>query len=178
MKTLHFAIPFVLTLSTGIAAAPYVGVSGGYLIDTEEEYIAARVGFDVAKTPQLTHSLELEVGYSSDRFLGSKMTITPVTVNYRATAPLSKGVDLFTMVGVGGSAISVDIPRSGVWGNASDDDFTFTAQAAVGASFPLTDQFAITVAGRYIWISDTDLFGLDVEVGDDVAIEAGVTFKF
>jgi hypothetical protein len=31
---------------------------------------------------------------------------------------------------------------------------------------------------KYLWIDDVDLFGSSVEVGDDIAITAGVSFKF
>jgi hypothetical protein len=191
-----------LGVATAVASArtPYVGASVGYLLDSKEEYLSARVGFDIAETAKLRHSLEAEVGNTTDRDgQSSRGSITPITLNYRATAPLGEKWTLSSGFGVGASVVDVRIrgwygmvvgsftstdDYTGFYTNSygyydkSDRAMAFTWQAFVGGEFQIAHSLSITASARYLWIGDATLWGDSFRVGDDVSLELGVSWKF
>ena len=61
---------------------------------------------------------------------------------------------------------------------ASDDSVEFMAQAFAGIGYDISESFQIYGGARYIWIDDTELLGVSVDSGDDVALEIGARFRF
>ena len=173
-KIIAFA-GFALAASQ-LAAGVYVGASAGYLIDSEEELIAARVGFVLKEAASIQHSLEAEVGLSSDSGYGLEMDIIPVLVNYRATFTVPGPVTPFAGAGVGFS--HVQVREEGSSFEIDDGANPLTTQVFGGASFSVAPMVSLHAAARYIWIDDADLFGTSIEVGDDIALELGVTIHF
>lgn len=172
MKTNLIATFISLALAPLAAAAPNFGVSAGYLVDSQEEFIAARLGFEVAKGQTLSHQLEFEAGYTADKELGIEARIVPLLINYRATTQLTAATDLSFGVGAGISNIKV----SGFGLRSSDNPFT--GQAFVGAGYALSPAVALTGSVRYIKIANASFFNTQVDVGDDVALELGLRFRF
>lgn len=173
---------FITTLLviTGFAAsaqAVIVGVDAGYLIDSEEEFISARVGFEVAQSNAFSHQLELELGYTDMKEGGAKGEIIPLMANYRFVAPVAEsGWSYHVGAGLGAARVSVGGVSTG--GPAKLRDETFAVQAFAGVSYQLNATAAVTLGARYLWIDDVKLAGTSFKVGDDVALSAGLSFKF
>ncbi len=173
---------FITTLLviTGFAAsaqAVIVGVDAGYLIDSEEEFISARVGFEVAQSNAFSHQLELELGYTDMKEGGAKGEIIPLMANYRFVAPVAEsGWSYYLGAGVGAARVSVDGVSTG--GPVTLRDEAFAVQALAGVSYQLNATASITLGARYLWIDDVTLAGTSFEVNDDVALSLGVAFKF
>lgn len=170
MKTTASIILIIAALATSAQAA-LVGFDAGYLIDGEEEFLAARVGFEVGASQRLSHQVELEVGYSETKESGLKGTFVPVTLNYRVVAP---GPGNWSYYAGGGAGFA----RTRVSGLVSLSDESFAVQGFVGAGYRLTDAATLNLGLRYIWIDDIQFAGESVEVGDDVAISVGLSFRF
>lgn len=171
----------LLLLSTALAAsaraAVVIGADAGYLVDAEDEYFSARVGYAFKADPALVHHLELEVGYTEQKDSGISGEFVPVTVNYRGETIAAKRLGFYFGAGAGFARTDVSTPGSGVW-SISDSNNSFAAQAFAGVTFKATDSFALHLGAKYIWIDDVELLGVDVDVGDDVALTAGLSFRF
>jgi opacity protein-like surface antigen len=171
----------VLILATGLAAsaqaAVIIGVDAGYLVDAEEDFISARLGYGFKTDASLAHQVELEVGYTSQEDSGAKGKFIPVTVNYRAETVAANRLGFYFGAGAGFAVTDVSIPGSGVW-EISDSGSSFALQAFAGVSFKASESVALHLGAKYIWIDDVDLFGTSIDVGDDVAITAGLSFRF
>lgn len=166
----------VLCLSMLLGAslsASYIGVGAGYLIDSEEEYLTVRFG-GAFSTPSedISHNLEIEVGYTSDSEAGLDGDIIPVMLNYRYAVDASDKLNF--SVGAGAGAAFVDISGYGV----SDDDVVFGAQTFATVGYRVTPSIDLSAGVRYIWLDDAELFGYKASLDDDVAIELSATFHF
>jgi opacity protein-like surface antigen len=172
MKRLLINI-LVLTAAVATAsAAPHLGVSAGYLIDSKESLVAARAGFEAFKSGTASHQIELEVGYTSDSEFNIDLDLVPILANYRITAPLSTKMDFFGGLGLGTTRTKL----SGF--GLSDSGNAFTTQVFGGVAFNPSPKVAITAAARYLRIDDVELFGFKAKVGDDVSLELGLAFRF
>jgi opacity protein-like surface antigen len=172
MKSLLAAL-LLLTASSALAAG-YAGADVGYLTDSRVAFYAAHVGFDVAKSSQLVQSAEVEVGYTTDRESNIKADILPVMANYRLTfgEPGSK-LGYYAAGGIGASNVKL----SGFY-YLHDSSWAFTLQALAGVEFKVAPNTAVKLGLRYIWIDEVKLFGYKAAVGDDLAVETGVSFHF
>lgn len=156
--------------TSAFAGTPYVGASVGYLIDGEEALFTARVGTDVAKTNGLVHSIEGEVGYTSDSDFGLKLEIIPVMANYRIAGPLGHSqVNFYSGAGAGFS-------RQKLTGLVNDDAWAFALQAFGGVEIKVAPSTSLSVGARYLWINKYTIANVGVDSSDDVAIEVGVHF--
>jgi opacity protein-like surface antigen len=171
----------VLLLATGLAAsaqaAVILGADVGYLVDGEEAYYSARLGYAFKADPALVHHLELEVGYTEQKDSGVTGEFLPVMVNYRAETIAARRLGFYFGAGAGFARTDVSVPGSGVW-SVSDSNNSFAAQAFAGVSIKASDSVALHLGAKYIWIDDVELLGVDVDVGDDVVLSAGISFKF
>jgi opacity protein-like surface antigen len=158
------------------ARALVVGVDAGYLLDGEDEYVSARLGHAFKADANLAHHVEIEVGFISDKEAGFKGEILPVTLNYRAESKAEK-LGYYFGVGAGLARTEVSGPGSGV-PRISDNDSSFAAQAFAGLSYNASPAVVLHAGVKYIWIDDVKLFGINAEVGDDIAITGGISFKF
>ena len=176
----------LLSLSLAASArAIIIGADVGYLVDGEEEYISARLGHAFKSDTSLAHQVELEIGYTSHAetvsLLGVPVTatskITPVTLNYRAETLTSGKLGYYFGAGAGLARASFSMPGSGV-STISDSGSALALQAFTGLSYQVAPAATLHFGVKYIWIDDVELFGIKAEVGDDVVLSAGVSFKF
>ena len=159
--------------TTAFAASPYVGASAGYLIDLEEPFFAARIGSEVARANGLVHTMEGEVGIATEKNLGLTAHYIPVMANYRIASEFGAGqVGFYAGAGLGSARIKI----SGFGLDYSS--WTFAVQAFGGVEYKVTDAYSLTLGARYIWIDDVDAYGSSVDIGDDVAVEVGIRFRF
>lgn len=163
-------------LAASAQAAVIIGVDAGYLIDSEEEFVSARVGFELANTNAFSHQLELEVGYTEDKEFGAKADLLPVTVNYRFVAPSSGAWGYFAGIGAGMARARID--GVSIVGPVKLRDEAFAAQAFAGVTYQAGHNVTLSLSAKYLWIDDVNFAGTSVEVGDDVALSAGISFKF
>lgn len=169
----RFALLSLIALSpTASAQAVIIGVNTGYLVDSQEAYFAARIGGAFSENDSISHQGEFEIGYTQDSDAGIKADILPLMLNYRAEFKNQQGWTPYVGVGAGMARASLK-----AW-FGSQDDWTFALQGFAGVGYKASANATLTLGVRYLWIDDVKLFGTAVEVGDDLAIEAGVSFKF
>lgn len=159
------------------ARALVFGADAGYLIDSEEEYISGRLGHAFKSDDSLIHHVEFEVGYSNQKEGGAKGSFLPVTVNYRAESIPANKLGFHFGAGAGVARTKVSGPGSGV-PTISDSGTSLALQAFVGLSYRVSDNGAVHVGAKYIWIDDVELFGINANIGDDFALSAGFSVRF
>lgn len=176
MKKFIALLFFVAILAVASQAAITVGTDVGYLLDSEEEYLSVRAGFPVHTGTSFTQQIELEVGYTDTKDSGFKADLLPVTLNYRFNAtPVNKwGYTLGA--GVGFARTSID--GVSVGGPVRLRDESLALQAFAGVTYQATERLALNLGAKYLWIDDAKFAGSSVEIGDDVALSAGLSFKF
>ena len=170
-----------LVLITGLAASAQaativVGVDAGYLIDSEEEFLSARLGFEVARTGDFAHHLEFEVGYTDDKEGGIKADLVPLTANYRFTAPASGKWSYYAGAGLGLARARID--GASIFGPIKLSDEAFAVQAFGGFAYQATPAVTLSLGAKYLWVDDVKFAGTNFDVGDDVAVTAGISFRF
>ncbi|MGA1205734.1 MAG: outer membrane protein [Opitutales bacterium] len=156
--------------------AAYVGGSVGYMIDGEEEIFSVQVGFPVAESGKVTHNLEFEVGIisSSDEVEGMSVDadFNPLMVNYLFKTNPEKGVSFYAGGGIGWTLWDVDVM------SYSFDGDVFTWQIMVGLQYSLSENAALKLGYRYLYLDDIEVEGYDFGDADDSVIELGVVFNF
>jgi opacity protein-like surface antigen len=168
----------LIATSLAVSAQAFVGgFDVGYLTDAKEEYISGRLGHVFNTDTNLNHQVEVEVGYTSQRESGVKGSFLPVTVNYRAEAKAAETLGYYFGVGAGFARTKVTIPGSGV-PTITDSGSSFAVQAFAGLSYSVAPTTTLHLGVKYIRIDDVDLLGTSVDVGDDIALTAGLSFKF
>jgi len=172
MKKFVSLLLLATSLAASARAAVVIGGDVGYLFDAEEAYYSARIGFPVTTKNSLTHQVELEVGYTEQKDSGAKGEFIPLTVNYRLESTPANKLGFYFGVGAGIAFTEV----SGF--SVSDEGDSFAAQAFTGLTYQASQTVSLHAGLKYIWIDDVKLFGTKVDVGDDVAISAGISFKF
>lgn len=157
----------VLIASVTVANAAYVGASIGYLIDGEEEMLAATVGTAFSKSENTSHNIELEIGYISDSESGISVDVTPVMVNYVMKSSKPNGVGFYAGAGVGYSFIDLS------YYDYSGEELTW--QLLLGMQYAFNENASLKLGYRYFLIDDFENTGIDL---DDNIIEFGVVFNF
>ena len=158
--------------SSAFAANPYVGASIGYLIDGEEDFYTFRVGTEIAQDKSLTHSLEGEIGYTSEKESGLKLEVIPVMANYRLTGGLGTNTNFRFYSGAG-----LGFSRQKLTGWVRDDAWTFAGQVFGGVETSLTPRTSATLGARYLWLNKYTIANVGIGSTDDVAIELGIHFR-
>jgi opacity protein-like surface antigen len=164
---------FIAALSLAVSARAFeVGASAGYLVDSEEAYFSFRSSFTLSESTAIRHSAELELGYADIAEGSIRAELFPLFANYRAEF-LNNG-KFSTFLGAGAGATYVKF-RSWL---LRDEDITFAAQAFGGIKYRATERVSLNLGLRYLWFNDANTYRGDIEIGDDVAVEAGISFKF
>lgn len=161
-----------LALAVSAKAAIVTGASAGYLTDSKTGYYAARLGYQFKSASPTAQIVELEVGYTTDSDFGIKLDLVPVMLNYRAEIPTAEKFGVYVGAGLGEANVDVK-----TWWTSAND-WAFAYQAFAGATYKLNDSTKLTLGGRYLKIENVRMFGSSIEVGDDAAIEAGISVKF
>lgn len=168
-----FVLISLIAASLAVSAkALIIGAGVGYLVDGEEAYATLRVGHQFKTATSVAHIGEIEVGYTSESEAGVSAKFMPVTLNYRAELSPNAAVSYHVGFGAGSARTQV---KSWL---GSTDDWSFAAQGFAGVGFHPTKAVTINLGARYIWIDDVSIYGTEVEVGDDVSLELGVSIKF
>lgn len=172
-----FLLPLFLA-SALVASAQNVvaGFDVGYLIDADETYTTGRVGWEFKANETFAHQLGLEIGYARATEAGGKATLLPVTANYRLESTVSGNLQYYFGVGAGVARLRADGVSTG--GPVTLRDTSFAAQGFTGLNWNFSPRAAFTLGARYIWVDDVNLAGTTVEVGDDIALSAGFSFRF
>lgn len=171
--------PLPLFLASVVAASAQTLVTGldvGYLIDADETYTTARFGWQFKANETYAHELGAEVGYARATEAGGKATLTPVTFNYRLSSVTTGNFGYYFGVGAGFARVRADGVSTG--GPVTLRDTSFAAQGFTGLTWQASDTVALNVGAKYIWIDDVRLAGTSVEIGDDIALSAGISIKF
>lgn len=175
MKRILTALLFITTLAA-TARAVHVGFDAGYLVDSEEEYLSARVGFEVAKGNTFSHNLELEVGFTDSSEEDFNGDIVAAMANYRLASEGHGKWGYYLGAGLGSARVSIDGVSTG--GPIRLRDNSLALQALAGVTYRLGERVDLTAGARYIWIDDVTFVGTSFDVGDDMAVSLGLNFKF
>jgi hypothetical protein len=164
-------LAFIASLTTSVRAV-IIGVDAGYLLDSEEAFVAARVGGAVAANDRHSHIIEFELGYTEDSEMGAKGEIIPMMLNYRIESSKAIGWGFFG--GLGAGAARAEVSGFGL----SFHDTTFAAQAFGGLRYSFTPTSALNLGLKYLWMDDVEFSGVSAEMGDDLALSVGLSFRF
>ena len=165
-------IALIATSLAGSAQALIVGANVGYLLDSKEAYGTVRIGYQFKTETSIAHSIEAEVGGTSDTEDGVSVRLMPVTLNYRAELAVSDKISWYGGFGAGSAQTMVNY-----WVYHLNE-WSFTAQGFAGVGFRVSKAATINLGARYIWIDDISVNGFNVPVGDDVSLELGISVKF
>jgi outer membrane protein W len=168
-----------LFLASGLAASAQTLVTGldvGYLLDSEEAYTTGRLGWQFKANETYTHQLELEVGYTETTEAGGSADLLPVTVNYRLQGTTSGAFGYYFGVGAGFARLGVDGVSTG--GSVRLRDTSFAAQGFAGITYQASPAVTLSLGAKYLWIDDVTLASTSFEVGDDIALSAGISIRF
>jgi opacity protein-like surface antigen len=172
-----FLLPVFLATALAASAQTFVtGVDVGYLIDADETYTTARLGWEFKANETYAHELGVEIGYTRATEAGGKATLMPVTANYRLSSSISGRLGYYFGVGAGFARVRADGVSTG--GPVTLRDTSFAAQGFTGLTWQASDTVAFTAGAKYIWIDDVRLASTSVEIGDDIAFSAGLQVKF
>ncbi len=162
----------------------FVGGTGGYLLDFEEDMYTFQMG---AKSPWSVAgwsvALFAEAGWTENHdsittLAGDEdgdLDIVPLTFNVKLEKMLSGGLALYAGGGLGASYVDAEIDDlSG--DNKSVDDWVFTAQVFAGVAYHVSESFEVFGGARWIYFDDPDFAGADL--GDDWLLEGGLRFHF
>lgn len=183
-KILAIAL-FTASLAASAPAATIIAFEAGYLTDSKDSYLSTRIGFAVKADTSVSHQLELELGYSDQSEtmspLGSPITakfkIMPLTLNYRAEFISANKLGYYLGGGVGTCRVKIGFAGSGVpW--ISDSDSALALQAFTGINYKVSDTTNLHLGLKYLWIGEATLVGVKEDVGDDLAVMAGLSFRF
>jgi opacity protein-like surface antigen len=150
----------------------FAGGSVGYLIDNEEEFYTLHAGATFAASGPLAHSLYLEGAFASFSNFGLDTDILPVTFNYKLDYSLSDSFSLYAGAGIGAAFVD-----SG-FGPFDDSSTELAGQIFAGVGYEVCANFELYSGVRWIWIDDSNFYGLPVEIGDDFGVELGGRLKF
>jgi opacity protein-like surface antigen len=167
-------ITLILLSAASLAHAetPYVGGSVGYLVDAEEHYFTGRIGYEVARTNAITHSVEVEVGIVALDETNVSLDLVPVFANYRFNADTARP----TVSYYGGAGLGSARLKASLFG-FDDSGWTFAGQAFGGVEFKVQRNVSVTVGARYLYIDEVNVFGVDIEADDDFGIEVGIRIR-
>lgn len=152
----------------------FAGAAGGYLLDKDEPIYSLQFG--VRKSipgSDCAHALYLEIGYAEyDENInfgdfgfgpggaGSFDTeIVPITLNYRYECAITNRLSWYGAIGAGVAFIDSDYDGSQRRNrfSASDDDEVFFAQATVGVTYALTENFRTNLGVTYAYMDTPSL---------------------
>ena len=172
----------------------FVGGSIGYLDDLDTEMYHLHAGVDLpSQLGGFDQAIFLEVGYANpDQTIASgyypeypngyegmrvssirgEADLIPITLNYKLERALTDSFSMYFGGGIGAAYVDVDALGS------SDDDWTFYGQVFGGLLYNINEMWEIYGGVRWIYIDDTDVFGVSVDSEDDWLAEIGVRINF
>lgn len=177
-----------IALLIGLEASAHgvvVGLETGYLTDNQDAYYSARVGYEWKADESISHQVEVEIGYTKHSepsafgfSIGNAETkIQPVTLGYRLALTRTEKLGYYFGAGAGMAWVDLRFPGSGLpWISASDE--VLALQGFGGVTYKLTPQTALNLGLKYLWLGDFKDRGISAEVGDDLAVMVGVSFRF
>jgi len=166
-------VSILLALGACVSAqAVYTGANVGYLVDSEEAYLSARFGTSLNGSENYVGNVEVEVGYTKESASGVTAKLIPITLNYRGEI-LGQG-KWTPYYGIGAGVAEAKVSGFGI----SVSDTTFTGQVFGGVSYKASDAASITLGARYLYVDEVKLLGTKNNIGDDVSLEAGFSFRF
>lgn len=174
-----YIIASLLFITGGVVASAQTVVAGadvGYLVDSEAEYLTARLGFEFKTSGPMSHQLGLEIGFTDDKESGVTADLLPVTANYRLAVAGAQRFGWYAGFGLGFARARIDGVSTN--GPVRLSDNAFAAQGFAGITYQVGPSTALTLGARYIWIDDVNFAGTSFEVGDDLALSAGFNFRF
>lgn len=168
-----------LLILTGLTASARTFVARadlGYLLDSEEAYSTASVGWQLKAGDTSAQFLEAEIGYTKATQAGGSANLVPLTLNYRLEAATRGNFGYY--VGAGAGSARTRVQGVGIGGPVRLSDTSFAAQGFAGVTYRLSPAATLSLGAKYLWIDDVRLAGTNFKVGDDVALSAGLSFRF
>lgn len=181
MKKLRLLALLIAGLATAAQAAITAGLEIGYLTDSKDPIYSARAGWEFKSGGSLAHQVELEFSRAEDKegdpFVDYRLKLTPIMVNYRAETTAANKLGYYFGAGVGQSKVSFSVRSSGL-PFISDSANALAYQAFAGIRYQVSPNVTLQAGVKYLKIDDVTFLGTEVEVGDDLAITGGLSFRF
>ncbi|MDD4349180.1 MAG: outer membrane beta-barrel protein [Opitutales bacterium] len=167
----HILSVFALFASLSASAA-YLDGTVGYLQDSEDMIYTGRIGTEMFTSGVLAHNAEIEVGFIDESEGVVDVSVIPLMANYRLETPIVG--DFFFSGGAGAGVANIDVEFPGIEENKT----TFVMQVFAGVGYTLSPELQFMLSARYFWVDDITIRQNRIEMGDDVAVEAGARFRF
>jgi len=162
----------------------FVGGTGGYLFDFEEDMYTLQVG---AKSPWSVAgwsvSLFGEVGWTENHDIANlpgdedaDTDIVPITFNVKFEHLITGGLSAYIGGGLGASYLDAEINAPFSEDDDSASDWVFSAQVFAGLAYHVSPNFEVFGGARWLYFGDPDFHG--VSLGDDWMVEGGLRFHF
>lgn len=181
----YLTIVLALTSLTISARAVIVGLETGYLIDNQDAYYSARLGYELNARDAISHQAEIELGYTKHsepssfgfRIGNAGTKIKPLTLNYRLAITRTEKFGYYLGAGAGMAWVDLGFPGSGL-PRISASDEVLALQCFGGVTYKPTPAASLHLGLKYLWLGDFKDHGVSAAVGDDLAVTGGVSFRF
>jgi|GEM_PF-711514 len=112
---------------------------------------------------------------------GFDLNVIPVTFNVKFERPLTGNLNAYLGAGLGLARVDLDI-NAGQFGNYSDNDWVFVAQAFAGLNYNVNANVEIYGGVRWLTFDEAELsYGgesANLDLGDDFLFEIGARYNF
>lgn len=105
------------------------------------------------------------------------LEIIPITGNIKFERQLAGNLNAYVGAGLGVANVDLSI-RTEAFGEESDDDWVFVAQAFGGLVYNVTQNFEVFGGARWIYFDDAEFGDGSLQLDDDFLLELGGRFNF
>lgn len=161
----------------------FVGGTGGYLLDFEEDMYTFQLG---GRSPWSSSGWSLalfgEVGWTENHDVrdlngndDDDMDIVPLTFNVKMEHLITGGLSVYFGGGLGVAYCDAEIDSLN-GDDGSVDDWVCSAQAFAGLAYHVSPSLEIFGGARWVYFEEPNFGGVDL--GSDCLIEGGLRYHF
>ncbi len=146
-------------------------------------------GQDRQSTPPRSNNFDIDSMSSGLQYLsnigagrtGYDLDVMPLTLNVKLERLLTGNLNAYFGAGLGMALVDLDI-NAGRFGNYSDSDWVFTAQAFAGLNYNVNANVEIYGGARWVYFDKAELSdggeSASLDLGSDCLLELGARYNF